>query len=128
MRFLLDTSTLLWWDVDTDKLSTEAYDTIQSDKTDIYLSYISIWEIQIKNQLGKLELRVPLQQLVQEQITQNNIILLSLTEKHIYGLSQLPYHHRDPFDRLLISQASAEDLTLITKDSHIPKYDITTLW
>lgn len=109
-------------------LSTLAYDTIKDEDTIIYLSYISIWEIQIKQQLGKLNLRVPLPQLVQEQTKQNEILLLPLNQTHIYGLSQLADHHRDPFDRLLVSQAINENLTLITSDSHIQTYDVKTLW
>ena len=128
MRVLLDTAALLWWDSDTNKLSTSVYDMIKDEATIIYLSYISIWEMQIKSQLDKLQLRVPLTQLIQEQITANNILLLPLAEAHIYGLSQLPHYHRDPFDRLLISQAITENLTFITSDTQILKYDVNILW
>lgn len=128
MRYLLDTSTFLWWDSSVSKLSTVAYDTIEDETTTIYLSLISIWEMQIKQQLGKLSLRVPLPQLVQEQTSQNNIILMPLNEAHIYRLSQLSDHHRDPFDRLIISQAINENLTLITNDHHIQKYAVSILW
>jgi PIN domain nuclease of toxin-antitoxin system len=128
MRVLLDTSTFLWMDASEDKLSTNAHSILEDETTTIYLSHISIWEIQIKSQLSKLQLRVPLPQLIREQTVKNNILLLQLTDSHIYGLSQLPHHHRDPFDRLLISQAITEDITFITKDTHILKYDVNTLW
>lgn len=84
--------------------------------------------MQIKHQISKLTLRVPLPQLVQEQTSQNHIMLMPLNDTHIYGLSQLSDHHRDPFDRLIISQAMNENLTLITNDHHIQKYAVTTLW
>lgn len=128
MRVLIDTSVFLWWDALADKLSERVFDVLNDDKTSVYLSHISIWEMQIKHQLGKLNLRLPLEQLIQEQMTENNILLQSLMESHIYGLTQLPHHHRDPFDRLLISQAITENLTLVTSDLHILKYEVNTLW
>ena len=128
MRVLLDTSVFLWMDAVEDKLSAGAYNVLKDEATILYLSYISIWEIQIKHQIGKLTLRLPLEELIQEQRAENNILLQPLMESHIYGLSQLPHHHRDPFDRLLISQAIAENLTLITRDKQILKYDVKTIW
>ena len=97
-------------------------------KTNVVVYYISIWEMQIKQQLGKLTLRLSLEQLIQEQKSKNNIQLLPLYETHIYGLSNLAQHHRDPFDRLLISQAIIENLILITDDEQIKKYSVRTLW
>lgn len=128
MRVLLDTSVFLWMDAAEDNLSTNAHNVLEDEATIIYLSYISIWEIQIKNQIGKLDLRLPLKELIQGQMTANNILLQPLLESHIYGLSQLHHHHRDPFDRLLISQAIAENLTLITSDKQILKYDVQSFW
>jgi len=128
MRILLDTSVFLWMDAAEGKLTADAYNVLKDETTIIYLSYISIWEMQIKHQIGKLNLRLPLADLIQEQRTKNNILLQPLRESHIYGLSELAHHHRDPFDRLLISQAITENLTLITSDAHIMKYDVSTLW
>jgi len=128
MKVLLDTSAFLWMDADEDKLSASVHQTLADETTIIYLSHISIWEMQIKHQLSKLNLRLPLPQLIQEETTGNNIILLPLREAHIYGLSQLPHYHRDPFDRLLIAQAIHEKLTFITSDSRIQQYDVKLLW
>lgn len=84
--------------------------------------------MQIKQQLGKLTLRLSLEQLIQDQKSRNNIQLLSLYESHIYSLSNLPLYHRDPFDRLLISQSLIENLNLVTDDEQIKKYPVQTVW
>ena len=128
MRLLLDTHAFLWWDLTPEKLPNSLRHSLENSGNVVYLSHISIWEMQIKSQLGKLNLRLSLEQLIQEQKATNGIMLQSLYESHIYGLDKLPHHHRDPFDRLLISQALIEGLTLITNDSQIQQYDINTVW
>jgi PIN domain nuclease of toxin-antitoxin system len=128
MRLLLDTHAFLWWDESPKKLSKTAFAAIEDDNNELYLSLISIWEIQIKMQLGKLTLRSKLKEIIEQQTTENSIQLLALDTAHIYHLDSLPSHHKDPFDRLLIAQASHENLTMITDDSLIQKYSIATLW
>lgn len=128
MKFLIDTHVFLWWDLTPQKLSTHALEILEDKNTNVYLSHISIWEMQIKSQLGKLNLRSSLNELIQEQQTQNGIVLQPLYEAHIYGLAELANHHRDPFDRLLISQAVIENFVLITDDALIKQYDVNTLW
>lgn len=128
MKVLLDTHAFLWWDFEAEKLSADVMQMMQDDTTQVFLSQISIWEMQIKYQLGKLTLRLPLESVIEEQHENNHIYILLLAEAHIYGLANLPHHHRDPFDRLLISQAIIEDLLLITNDSNIIKYAVNTFW
>jgi PIN domain nuclease of toxin-antitoxin system len=128
MRLLLDTHAFLWWDESPKKLSNTAFTAIEDDANELYLSLISIWEIQIKMQLGKLTLRSKLKDIVEQQTKENSIQLLLLNTAHIYQLDSLPQHHKDPFDRLLIAQASSEGLTMLTDDPLIRKYSIATLW
>ena len=92
------------------------------------LSVASVWEIQIKHQLGKLALKMPLPEIIQKQREQNQIDLMPIELPHIYGLANLPDHHKDPFDRLLIAQAMIEGLTLLTNDPHIAQYPVTSIW
>ena len=89
---------------------------------------VSIWEMQIKIHIGKMTLTEPLSVKISRQLEQNQIHLLPIHPEHIYQLSELPDHHRDPFDRLLIAQANVEQMTLVTTDASILDYDITTLW
>ena len=93
----------------------------------MYLSLVSPWEIQIKQQLGKLRLHSKLSDMVETQIEQNGLTILPVKLEHIYTLGDLPYYHKDPFDRLLIAQAKTESLTLVTVDDQIGQYDIDTL-
>ncbi|NTW04407.1 MAG: type II toxin-antitoxin system VapC family toxin [Oscillochloris sp.] len=94
----------------------------------LYLSLISIWEIQIKVQLGKLALPLPLPDLVAEQQRVNGIQLFLIEIAHIYALQNLPYHHRDPFDRLIIAQATVAGLTIVTADQAFAGYGVPLLW
>jgi PIN domain nuclease of toxin-antitoxin system len=88
---------------------------------------VSIWEVQIKMQLGKLTLHQPLDSLVQQQ-QQNGIQLLPIKLNHILAIQPLPYYHKDPFDRLLIAQSIAENLTCVSADSVFKQYNIPILW
>ncbi|MBF0220555.1 MAG: type II toxin-antitoxin system VapC family toxin [Gammaproteobacteria bacterium] len=126
MNYLLDTHIFLWWDSEPDKLPQKILEQIQNPHNRCYLSLVTLWEITIKLQLGKLTLRQPLSVLVEEQ-QQNHIELLPLQPTHIFTLEQLPAHHKDPFDRLLIAQAIAEQLTVITVDSQFQSYLVPLL-
>ena len=94
----------------------------------LFLSLASIWELQIKAQIGRLELARPLVDIVREQQEVNQIQLLPIILEHIIALEDLPQHHQDPFDRMLIAQARHEDMPIITKDTKIAKYPVTILW
>ena len=102
MNYLLDTHTLLWWSTEIDSLSSSARDIIEDKSNAIFFSAASIWEIQIKVQLGKLKIPEPLSSLVAKQ-QENGLLFLSIAPEHIYAIDNLPYHHKDPFDRMLIA-------------------------
>ena len=104
MNLLLDTHAFIWWIHDSQRLPESALAAIRGTHNSVLLSLASIWEMQIKYQLVKLQLNVPLQQIVEEQQARNGLQLLSITPQHIYTLGELPQHHRDPFDRLLIAR------------------------
>lgn len=105
MNLLLDTHSFLWVVGDAEKLSASVNDTIQDRRNSLYLSLVSIWEMQIKIQLGKLTLPDALPNVIREQQEVNALQLLRIDPEHIYALDALPQYHRDPFDRLLIAQA-----------------------
>ena len=124
MKLLLDTHIFLWLNQEPNKLSTKALKACEDSNNTLYLSHVSPWEIQIKNQLGKLELDEPLESMIKIQQQENDLKLLPIELSHIYALAKLPYHHNDPFDRLLIAQASVESMSLVTVDSKITPYPI----
>ncbi len=129
MNFLLDTHTFLWLDNDSHLLSERVKGIVKNDDTTLFLSYVSIWEIMINTGIGKIDLRLPLDELVQEQISINRLQLLPIEYSHIFTLGSLPQlDHRDPFDRMLIAQAIQEGLIIISRDSQFLKYPVTVIW
>ena len=119
MNLLIDTHILLWWLNDDKRLPEKAKHLIQQPLNDVYISHISLWEIQIKIMTGKL--RADLDAIL-KQLPENNFIELPSRTNHIIALSQLPMHHQDPFDRMLIAQAISEPLHLITHDKNVALY------
>lgn len=128
MNLLLDTHAFIWLDIAPNRLSNAAKHAIQNSQNSIYLSLTSVWEMQIKIQLGKLKLNSPLSSTVAAQQNINSVQMLPIRLDHILALDNLPFHHRDPFDRLLVAQAQIEGLTLITNDQKINAYAVTCLW
>lgn len=128
MRLLFDTHAFIWWAEEPTKLSPQVFAACKDRSNQLLLSIASIWEIQIKHQLGKLNLKLSLFNLIQEQQQRNNIEILLVDLPHILELEQLPLHHRDPFDRLLIAQARIEGMTLLSNDSTIAQYAVQRLW
>ncbi|MDX2079006.1 MAG: type II toxin-antitoxin system VapC family toxin [bacterium] len=128
MRYLLDTHTFLWFINDDVALSQHAKRLIEHPDHDIYLSVVSIWEMGIKISLGKLALPSPFEDFIALQIVDNNLILLDIKIEHVTGILRLPFHHRDPFDRLLLAQAQYEKLTIIGNDNIFPNYGISIVW
>jgi PIN domain nuclease of toxin-antitoxin system len=118
MRILLDTHIYLWWLEDHIKLSLKARELIQS-ADEVYISSASIWEGAIKISIGKLD--ADLASLAQ-QISLNGFIELPISAKHAAHLAQLPNHHRDPFDRMLVAQAVTEPLRLLSSDTQVAQY------
>ena len=124
MNLLLDTCVLLWW-LDDPKtlLSKEASTAIKETDNRIVVSVVSAWEIAIKKALGKLSSPDNLK----EMITDSEFELIPIDYEHVWQVKDLPPHHRDPFDRLLISQATTENLTLVTRDSWLNAYNVPIL-
>ena len=127
MKLLLDTHAFLWG-IGSRNLSASAQAAFLDPSNELYLSSVSYWEICIKATIGKLTLTANWQQEFDEEITINNIKWLPLEKAHCKKIISLPMLHNDPFDRLIIAQALCEDLTLMTADSNIQKYKVTTLW
>jgi PIN domain nuclease of toxin-antitoxin system len=128
LKLLLDTHTYIWWGVDPAKLSTRVAETLSSPESEVYVSVASLWEIVIKSQLGKLTLPVSLQIFAARLREENLVRTLPVAEAHVYAHTTLSAIHRDPFDRMLVAQALAEGLVLVTRDPHIRDYGIPTLW
>ncbi len=128
MRLLLDTHTFLWLDGSPEHLSPTALAACEDPTNQLYLSVVSAWEIQIKHQLNRLQLEVPLEEMIQGQQDANDVRILSVDLHHIYTLQQLPLHHNDPFDRLLIAQAKAEQMHLVSADGQFEPYVVDVIW
>jgi len=128
MKLLLDTHTFIWWDSEPTKLSAQALALCQNRENTLLLSVASVWEMQIKLQLSKLKLSVPLKEIIESQQRTNNLEVLSVTLPHVLGLESLPAYHKDPFDRLLIAQAIAEGAVLVTGDPMFAKYPVQVAW
>ena len=127
-RLLLDTHTFLWWVNDAPELTVAAREAISDVSNDCYLSLASCWEMSIKSSLGKLRLARPIERFVSEQLTANCFALLGIELRHTAKVEKLPFHHRDPFDRLLIAQALTEKMTMLTVDKVFTDYGVKTLW
>ena len=128
MKLLLDTHTFIWWDSEPVKLSPTVLKLCQDGANIILFSVASIWEMQIKLQLGKLKLKLPLEKLIKSQQQVNNIEILPVTLKHVLALESLPAHHKDPFDRLLIAQANVEGTVLVSRDPVFTSYPVNVVW
>lgn len=128
MKLLLDTHAFIWWDSAPDKLSPLARAACEDRTNLLLLSVASAWEIQIKLQLGKLHLRFPLAEVIASQQETNDLQVLPVTLSHVLALQGLPAHHQDPFDRLLLAQANAEEATLLSHDPVFADYPVKVLW
>ncbi len=127
MNKLLDTHTFIWFIEGDVQLSEKAKDSIEKNDTINFISIASLWEIAIKISLGKLELKTNFSG-ISELILDNGFQVLPITIEDTLTLSKLPFHHRDPFDRILISQSLTKKLLLISKDSIFNEYGITLIW
>ena len=124
---LLDTHTFIWF-IDGDKqLSQTARTSIEGDNVANYVSIGSLWEISIKISLKKLELKVPFDQ-INKQFLENGFELLPVTFADTLTVSTLPFHHRDPFDRIIIAQALNSGINIITKDENFSLYGVNVIW
>ncbi|MBS4099219.1 MAG: type II toxin-antitoxin system VapC family toxin [Sulfuricella sp.] len=128
MRVLLDTHAFRWLNNEPEKCPGNVLDICQNPQTTLLLSLASVWEIQVKYQLGKLPLQVPVRELIETSQFEYGLQLLSIQPRHVYVLENLPDHHRDPFDRLLIAQALSEEIPLVTADRNISRYPLKVVW
>jgi len=128
MKLLLDTHTFIWWDCDPLSLSPQVLNMCQDQENVLLISVASLWEMQIKLQLGRLKQNTPLAELVSGQQKINKIEVLVIKLEHILSLGKLPSHHKDPFDRLLIAQADIEEAVLVSKDPIFREYDVRVIW
>ena len=119
MDYLLDTQAFLWADAEPAKLSAQARSVMADPANRLFLSVASVWEMQIKNQLGKLPLRLPLEQLIEEHVSRGSLDIWQVSLPHVYELSVLPALHSDPFDRLIVAAARLEMVTLISAKAEI---------
>ena len=126
MRILLDTHCFLWFFTGDAKLSNDARTAIESASNEKLVSIASFWEMSIKSSLGKLDLQLPFPELAARILADTDSTLLAVTVSHLAVLQQLPFHHRDPFDRILVAQA--EGLTIVSKDKDIRAYGVAQLW
>ncbi len=124
MRLLLDTNAFLWWRDGSARLSERVCEQIGDPSNEIAVSITSLWEITIKRALGKLRF----QQDFEEVLAEEEFSLLPIAYPHLRGLADLPLHHRDPFDRVLIAQALAERVPIATADRRFGAYGVEVFW
>lgn len=127
MKLLLDTHTFLWFVNDNPKLSNHLKDLIEDTNNTSYLSVASLWEMSIKFNLGKLTLDPNYEEFVEREVTTSTIQLLNIELEHLRINSTLPFHHRDPFDRLIIAQSIVEDIPIVSVDSAFDKYSVALI-
>jgi PIN domain nuclease of toxin-antitoxin system len=123
---LLDTHTFYWFITDDEKLPAVTKEMIETEEH-VFVSIASFWEMAIKESLGKLLLPTTVRDLM-EDCAEYEFSILPINGLHLNRLKELPFIHRDPFDRILICQSQEEDLTIVTVDSNIVKYDVKTIW
>lgn len=128
MRLLLDTHAFLWWVNDAPELSAKARKAISDPGNECLLSLASCWEIAIKTSIGKLKLAGTVERFIPEQLAANNFGRLDIDFRHVARVTTLPFHHRDPFDRLLAAQAEEEKLSIVSADAVFQSYGVKRVW
>lgn len=128
MKYLLDTMVWLWSVGPTDKIGDAGLAILRNGEQDLYLSVASSWEIAIKTKLGKFDLPEPPPRYVPKRLVEQGIQSLSVTQSHSLKVFDLPLHHADPFDRLIIAQALTEGMTILTSDRAFKKYPVELVW
>ncbi|MBS0638125.1 MAG: type II toxin-antitoxin system VapC family toxin, partial [Verrucomicrobia bacterium] len=121
--YLLDTHVLLWWLTNPEELSQKAHKIIADKDNSISVSCVSLWEMSIKKSLGRLNLPLNILEIMHNE----GFKILSIGPEEALGISDLPFIHQDPFDRMLVMQAKMHDFVLITRDTHIMKYPVVTI-
>ena len=128
MKYVLDTHTLLWIINDDPRLSKKAKNVYLNSENLILFSVASLWEMAIKISLKKLSIDEPLNEFIQNHIRRNDIKFLNIEIPHILSLENLAYHHRDPFDRLIVAQCIQENITILSSDKIFDLYSVKRVW
>jgi PIN domain nuclease of toxin-antitoxin system len=128
VKVLLDTHVLLWWLVDDPRLSERARQVVSDPSAAVYFSAVSSWELAIKFALGRLELPAPPRSFVPRVLQEQSIRSLDITHAHALDVADLPAHHRDPFDRLLVAQARVEKVGIVSGDPIFEEYGVPVVW
>jgi PIN domain nuclease of toxin-antitoxin system len=128
MKYLLDTMVWLWSVGDTDHIGRRGLEILNRGDSEIYFSAASVWEIAIKTQIGKFQLPDPPGRYVPKRLAEQRIVTLPVTAIHALKVYDLSLHHNDPFDRIIIAQAVAESLVVLTSDRHFTSYPIEVVW
>jgi PIN domain nuclease of toxin-antitoxin system len=128
MQYLLDTHTLIWLFENNPQISDRAKSLILNESNQLFVSIASLWEMTIKSSLGKLDLSLPLSDLFTQKLIPSDIQILPIQLPHLAILQELPFHHRDPFDRIIIAQAISENLILLSTDAVFKHYQVTCDW
>lgn len=127
MRYLIDTQILIWSLGDIQKLSPSAISILRREENDIFISIASLWEIAIKISVEKIKLPVPFEDFIEETLS-NNFEILGIELVHLLTLTSLPFYHRDPFDRVIISQAISEKIAIVSSDEKFSFYNVEKIW
>jgi PIN domain nuclease of toxin-antitoxin system len=127
VKLLLDTCSFLWFLSGDEQLSRSALKAMTAKDAELFISAASVWEMAIKSSLGRLQLPCPLQVYIQEK-RENGFHILPVNWQHAAAVEHMPYHHRDPFDRLLAAQSLQEKMPLISPDHMFHKYDVRLIW
>lgn len=128
MKFLLDTHVLIWFIMGDTRLPIPLRAVIETIENHRLVSVASVWEIAIKMSLGKLDMGAPFTALIPDQLIANRIEMLPIAVAHLHQVAQLPFHHRDPFDRLLIAQSQVEQIPLLSHDATFDPYSVQRIW
>ena len=128
MKVLIDTHALIWFAESSSRLSKTAIRLLQDDTHTIYYSVVSMWEMTIKHQLGKLHLNAPLDADFRRKAFENGMFEVPIEFKHVIHTGKLPLHHRDPFDRLLVAQAVVEGFSIVSQDEMLDAYPVNRIW
>ena len=127
MNLLLDTHAFLWFVAGDERLSARARRAMEAEDAELFLSAVSIWEMAIKSSLGRLTLPAPLDEYIAEKL-EHGFRVLPIDWMHAAAVEKMPFHHRDPFDRLLVAQAAAEGMPLVSADPEFRAYKVKVIW
>jgi len=128
MRLLLDTHTLIWFFAGDSQLSSIARILIEDEDNNRLLSVASVWEMAIKKSQGNLNFTLPFQEYIEEKLSWEDFNLLNINLDHLNAIVTMPFHHKDPFDRLIVAQAMVEGIPVLSKDSAFDAYSINRIW